>query len=145
MRKLFFALFALAFILFNSDKVLAQVGAQEYIVNPPNVGLTSGHVISAATTNSAVITGNRRVYKIDAFNTNAATAYLKLYNSAAAPTCNTATVLRTYPLVQNIQVDLDFPQGLAFPLGIGMCITAAIADNDNTAATTGIAVNFAYR
>lgn len=135
---------AIAALLVFSVPAFAQV--QDIQVNPPALGLTQTKQISAASTNALlVITGAKRLYKYDAYNTNAATAFLKFYNKATAPTCGTDVPVRVVPLVQNIQVDTDIFQGLAFPLGIGTCITAGIADADTANATTGIAVNFSYR
>lgn len=107
---------------------------------------SAAHVISAATTNStSVASGEHQLYVLTAANTNAAAAYLKLYDTAAGPTCNSDTVLMTFTLIQNVPRNIEFPVGLHFANGIGLCITGAAADNDNTAATTGIVVSAAYQ
>lgn len=110
-------------------------------------GETPLHVLSAASTNSTLIGASRPhlLFDVVAINTNAATAFLKFYDTAAAPTCNTATVVHTIPLVQNIPVAYNSARGFAFSNGIGICITAGIADTDNTNATTGIAVSFGFK
>ena len=110
-------------------------------------GASTAHVISAATTNAASLTTSRTILTgLRAFNTNAATAFLKFYDLATAPTCNTSTVKMTVPLVQNqLVTDASLVQwGVVFNAGVGVCITGAIADTDNTAATTGIAVDLYY-
>lgn len=109
-------------------------------------GGTQVQVISTASTNSTSVKASAgTLYDITAINTNAATAYLKFYDKASAPTCASDTVLGTYPLVQNIPVVMPSWTGKAFSLGIGLCITGGIAANDNTNATTGIAVSLTYK
>lgn len=106
-------------------------------------GATPSKVISTASTNSNLIKGSPgTLYDVFAINTNAATAFLKFYNKATAPTCPTDTVVATVALIQNIPVSMPTLIGKRFTLGIGLCITGAIADNDNTNATTGIVVSF---
>lgn len=109
-------------------------------------GGASAKVLSAATTNATVVKATPGVlFDVHVGNTNAATAYLKFYNKATAPTCNTDPVIATYVLVQNIPVTVSSNFGRLFTAGIGLCITAAQADNDNTAATTGITVTMTYK
>lgn len=109
-------------------------------------GASLGHLLSAATTNSTALKASAgQLYTLSATNTNAATAYLKLYDKATAPTCASDTVLATYVLLQNVPLNKNFPVGAAFAAGIGVCITAAAADNDNAAATTGITVSYSYK
>lgn len=123
----------------------ANIGA----VNPAAAatgGATAAHILSAATTNSNSIKGSAgTLYTVHALSTNAATAYLKFYNIATAPTCASDTVLLTYPIVQNVPLAVDMPVGAAFSAGIGICITAAAADSDNAAATTGITLSVTYK
>jgi len=109
-------------------------------------GNTTTKVLSTASTNSnLIVAGVHNLNDISAYNTNAATAYLKFYDKATAPTCNSDTVKLTYPLVQNIAFNKTSLVGISFSLGIGICITGGIADNDNTNATTGIVVNLGYK
>lgn len=109
-------------------------------------GGTFGKVLSAATTNSTNIkaTGGN-LYSINALNTNAAIAYLKFYDKATAPTCNSDAVVATFALPQNIRLSTTFDKGVVFAAGIGLCITAGQADNDNAAATTGITTTVSYK
>lgn len=105
-------------------------------------GGTPSHLLSAATTNSTSVKGSAgMIFFLGGVNTNAATAFAKLYDKATAPTCNSDAVLMTVPFVQNIPVLISIPVGVAFPTGIGLCITGAAADNDNTAATTGVTLS----
>lgn len=109
-------------------------------------GGTPYHAFSAASTNSTSLKGSAgTLYNLSVVNTNAATAYLKFYNIATAPTCNSDTVVMTHTLVQNVPLNIAFPVGIAFGTGIGFCITAAAADNDNGNATTGITMTAVYK
>lgn len=103
-------------------------------------------VISTASTNATSIKTSPGVfYSVHAVNTNATTAYLKLYNTSGAPTCNTSTVIANFPLVQNVPFNASFPNGASYGPGLGLCITGAQASNDNTNATTGITVTLTYK
>lgn len=102
--------------------------------------------LSAATNNSTLVLSRSSVVKmIHAVNTTATLYYLKLYNKATAPVCGTDVPVFVSPLPAAVSggppVSPDISDGILFPLGIGFCITAGIADNDNTAAATGVAVN----
>lgn len=110
------------------------------------------HYLSAATTNAtSVKAAPGAVYNLVAINTTATVYYLKLYDKAVAPTCNTDVVLQTFPVPPTPASGSPAPLmltsnvGIGFNNGIGFCLTAAIADNDNTAAATGVAINFNYR
>lgn len=105
------------------------------------------HYLSAATTNSTLVLGRSSIVKmIYAQNTTATNAFLKFYNKATAPTCNTDVPVMTIPLpgaatTGGPPAQPDISDGILFPLGVGFCITANFADNDNTATVTGIIVN----
>lgn len=113
-------------------------------------GCTPGKTLSAASTNSTSVTGAASTLcYLNAVNTTTTIYYLKLYNKATAPTCNSDTVVHTEPVppasaaggAGGIVVGLG-PFGSAFSLGIGFCLTAGIADNDNASAATGVAINY---
>ncbi len=109
------------------------------------------HLISAATTNSTSIKGTPgQIISIVAINTSLSVVYLKLYDLAAAPTCNSSTVKLTFPVPFGSSNSgggfvVSLPQAAQFLNGIGMCLTGGINDNDNTAAVTGIAVDVFYK
>lgn len=81
------------------------------------------------------------VYSVDAFNNGGAIAYAKLYNAATA-TCGSGTPMARYMIpfgasssgggfnVSNINGD-------AYGVGIVMCITGGIADNDTSSPAAG--------
>ena len=112
-------------------------------------GATPVKYLSAASTNSTNVKASAgTVYSIVAINTTATMYYLKLYDKATAPTCNSDTVLGSYPVPASASGSgfaMSVPVGMAFSNGIGFCLTGAIADNDNTNAATGVAINFTYK
>jgi hypothetical protein len=130
---------------------LVSIGTDGVAGAKPTAATTGGgsmaQIISTASTNATSLKGSAgTLYALTATNTNAAAAYLKLYDKATAPTCNSDTVLFTVPLAQNVPANVDLGAvGAAFTLGIGACITGAQAANDNTNATTGITVAVVYK
>jgi hypothetical protein len=109
--------------------------------------VTPSHFLSTVSTNSnLVMPGPLLLQWIVAGNTNASTIYyLKLYNKTTAPTCGTDTPALTIPIPPNNTGGGTLPigiEGAQFPLGLGFCLTGLIADNDNSPATTGVALNF---
>jgi hypothetical protein len=112
------------------------------------VGLTNYHTGTTASTNCHLISaGNHVMYRIYAVNTNAATQYLKFYNSATAPTAGTTTVAGpTIALIQNTPVAIDIKDfGQYFSTGLGICSTGAIIDSDTTNATVGATIDILYK
>lgn len=106
--------------------------------------------LSAASTNATLISGaGQNVLKsVIAINTTATIYYLKLYNKASVPVCGTDVPVLRIPLLPANNtggglsaISLD---DMRFTLGIGFCLTGALADNDTTVAATGIALNFGY-
>jgi hypothetical protein len=118
----------------------------------PSAGTTGGctpaKTLSAATTNSTSIKGSvGTLCKMITINTTATLYYLKMYNTAAAPTCNSDTVVATYPVPPSnggVAVNIG-PFGEAYTNGIGFCLTANLADNDNTAAATGVTISYSSK
>ncbi len=109
-------------------------------------GGTPGYLLSAASNNATSIkAGAGTLYWIGGLSTNATTAYLKLYDTVGAPTCASDTVVAIVPIIQNVPFRYDPPLGVNFGTGIGMCIVALAAANDNTSATTGINVSYVYK
>lgn len=99
------------------------------------------HYLSAANNNSTLVFAGAAVLgSLSAINTNSTVYYLKLYDKATAPTCGTDIPKWTIPLLTGAPPPPA--PNILFVLGFGFCITAGIADNDNTAAATGITINF---
>ncbi len=121
----------------------------------PAAGTTGGssqyHLVAANSTNSVSVKGSAGVvYSIQTGNIDAsAIAYLKLYDKATAPTCNSDTVVKTIVIPANSLGggnNVSIPVGAGFTSGIGICVTGGIADNDNTAvAASKILINIGYK
>jgi hypothetical protein len=100
---------------------------------------TASNINSAATTNAtSVKNAAGTVYQVTASNVGAATAFLKLYNKASAPTVGTDVPVLTIPIpasgIQNIEFGTT---GHRFTTGIALAITNLAPDSD----TTAVAVN----
>ena len=109
------------------------------------------HLISAATTNATNIKpGSGQLVGAVCINTTTTLYYLKFYDLATAPTCNSTPVQLSFPCPFGASnagggFVIPMPQPTQFLNGIGMCLTGGIADNDNTIAATGIAVNVFFK
>lgn len=105
---------------------------------------------SAATTNATNCKGSAgNVYGFRAVNTTSTLYYLRMYNTAAAPTCSSATgFVETIPIPASttgagIVSMPSVPVGYA--TGIGFCLTAGSSSTDNTAAATGVFLTVIYK
>lgn len=120
------------------------------LVAPTTGGCTPAKTLSAASTNATnVKAAAGTLCSLVVINTTATLYYLKFYNKATAPTCNSDTVIQSIPIPASatgagVAVDVG-PYGWAFPAGIGFCLTGALADNDNTSAATGVAISYSYK
>jgi hypothetical protein len=114
-------------------------------------GATPGHFLSAATNNSTSVKGSAgTLYTLEVVQTTTTLGDLRLYDSAAAPTCSSATgVVKNYAVQSNATSPgfiINFgPAGIALANGIGICLTGAVADNDNTSFVTGVQVNYSFK
>jgi len=90
---------------------------------------------SAATTNARTIKASAgTVYSVKASNANAAARYLKLYNTATAPTVGTTVPVLTIPIPATGFADVEFgSMGHRFATGISMALTTGMADSDTAA------------
>lgn len=102
--------------------------------------------LSTASTNcTAVWTTSPGLLKdIIVTNTTMTTYYLKMYNknSTPAPATDTPSLRVGVPPQSNGNGVLIWAGEMRFPLGIGFCLTGAIADTDTSSAATGILLNF---
>jgi hypothetical protein len=91
------------------------------------------HLVSAGTTNlTNVKNAAGRLLGWRVVNTNAAWRYVKLHNTAAAPTAGTG-VVETIAVPPNGVNTGNIPQGSAFTTGIGLSTVTGAADADTTA------------
>lgn len=104
-------------------------------------GAASGsHVVAAATTNPTIVKAAAgRVLGWVLANTTASWVWVKLHNSATAPTAG-AGVVRTIPIPPNGLAQLAIEGGIAFSTGIGLTTVTGSADADATAVTAGAIV-----
>ena len=115
---------------------------------------TKSAIIHSAASNNSQLVGTaegHQVFELTVMSvTGTAAADIRLYDTAVAPTCSSATgVIANYPIAAGASspgftINMG-PYGKSFYAGVGVCITAGTANNDNTSATTGLVVNFTYR
>jgi len=110
---------------------------------------TPYHLIAANSNNSTNLkTTAGLVADVQTGNINGSTPYyLKLYDKATAPTCGTDTPVKTILIPPvNSGNNPVLPIGIKFLLGLGFCVTAGIADNDNTSVPAAtVIVNIDYK
>lgn len=118
-----------------------------YIAGHTTGGATTYLLISAATTNSTLIsTGAHTLYAIDAYNNGAGNAYVKIYAKATAPTVGTDTPIKVIMLPPGGGSNIVLPpQGDVVALGLGLGITGGAANTDTTAvALSQVVFNCSY-
>lgn len=116
-------------------------------------GATPFHLIALATNNAQLVSaGAHTVYSAQLGGVGAAPAYLKIYDKATTPACNTDVPIKTLIIpaastaANGAGSNVPIPLGVRITLGLGICVTGGIADNDNTsvAAATWI-INLDYQ
>jgi hypothetical protein len=99
---------------------------------------STGRLLSAAGTSgdaTNVKASAGRLYAIQGYNAAAAVRYLKLYNSASAPTAGSGTPVKTLALPPASGFAFDWPLGYSFSTGIGFTLVTGSADNSSTSVT----------
>lgn len=106
-----------------------------------------GKLVSAASTNATLVLGAPcEVTKLTVSNTNAAARYLKIYDTATAPTVGTDVPVATYLIPgattgTGSNIPITIPD--SFQLGFGLALTTGVADSDTGAvAANEIVVNY---
>lgn len=90
--------------------------------------------ISTADTNAAVVKASPgRLFGWHASNVNAAARYLKVYDSATAPTVGTTVPKLTIMLPAGGSASHDLGEGIVFSAGISIALTTGMADADTGA------------
>jgi hypothetical protein len=102
-----------------------------------DVGTLSARIGSNGTTSVPIVVKSSAgtLFLVVATNSNAAVAYLKLYDKATTPT-SSDTPVAVIPVpgaTSGAAVVLPFPGGVSFASGIGMRCSLGAADNDDTA------------
>lgn len=114
---------------------IGDVGVQ-YRANATGAA-TRYHLVSAATTNAAFVKASAgRLVGWHIQNTNAAARFVKLHNSATAPTAG-AAVVQTIGVPPNGLSSLSIPGGIGFSTGIAISTVTGSADADATAVGAG--------
>lgn len=119
-------------------------------VSAPTGGATGATILSAASNNSTSIKASAgTLYSVTVVQTTTTLMDVRFYDTASAPTCSSATGMKlNFPVQSNtVSAGATYnlgPTGIAFASGIGVCITGANANNDNTNATTGLNLIYGY-
>lgn len=107
---------------------------------------------TGASTNSNNVKASAGVLcTISAINTTSTIYYLRMYDSASAPTCSSATgAVHSWPIPQATGAGAGFTipiptQGEQYNNGIGFCVTGGGGDTDNTTAAAGVYINASYK
>jgi hypothetical protein len=129
----------------NNNALVTPVGSPTTTYSAAPCFLSSAATTNA--TNCKASAGN--VYGFRAVNTTSTLYYLRMYNTAAAPTCSSATgFVETIPIPASTTgagvVSMpSVPVGYA--TGISFCLTAGSSSTDNTAAATGVFLTVIYK
>jgi hypothetical protein len=116
-------------------------------------GATQYHLVAANSNNATALKASAgTVYSVQLASIGAAPAYLKFYNKATTPTCQTDPVVKQLIIPAASTAangggsNVSIPVGSDFSAGIAFCVVTGIADNDNTsvAAATFI-INIDYK
>lgn len=130
------------------ERLKSTGGSMHVLVTGVPGGCTPTKTNSAASTNATVILAAPGLLcKMVAINTTSTVYYLKFYNTASAPTCNSDTVVAVYPIPPTnggVAIPLG-PFAENYSTGISFCLTGAGADNDNTNAATGVYLSHSYK
>lgn len=140
----------------NSSPVVVASDQSAIPMSPQAIttgGTTPYHLIAAASDNStggSALAGAHTIYSIQTGNISGTTpAYLKFYDKATAPTCASDTVVKTILIPANSLGggnNISMSVGQAFTSGIGFCVVAGIADNNDTSVSAAtVIINFGYK
>jgi hypothetical protein len=110
-------------------------------------GASTFHLIAAGSGDANNVKASAgTVYGWSISNTSGAPIYVKLYNSASAPTAGSGTIVRTIEVQAGVPVHFSSTTGFKFGTGIGFTIVTGIADNNSTgvtAATVSVDLDYA--
>lgn len=137
----------------NSSPVVIA-SDQGPVPTTPAAATTGGASLYSAivpnnTTGVLISTGAHTAYGMESFNNAATIAYVRLYDKATAPTCGTDTPIWR-GMIPGTTGGAGFVTsfgavGRKVTLGLGVCVTTGIADNDTGAPTASeYLVNVGY-
>ena len=114
--------------------LIGDVGVQ-YRTTAAGLATTNTHFVAAGSTNATLVKNAAgKVFGWHFANTTAAWRYVKLHNSATAPTAG-AGVVRTIGIPPNGVASFFSEGGITFATGIGLTMVTGAADADATAVT----------
>lgn len=130
-----------------------DTGTQRVVVADGVLEGPSGGVVTTASTNCTSVKGSAaQLVGFELYNTTTTAYYLRLYNTASAPTANSATgFIRSIPIPPAAAAGqvggaiLPNGAGVAYATGLGYCITGGSSSTDNTNAAVGIFGAIKYR
>jgi hypothetical protein len=99
-------------------------------------GVSVYSFLSASAVQAATIKASAgQVHALHFFNNTATICYVRLYNEATVPGTGDTVFYRALIPANTAGAGfvVSIPPGIVFSLGIGIRVTAAVADNDNTA------------
>lgn len=100
-------------------------------------GLTTYHLVSAATTNAQVVKASAgQLFGWYIYNSNASMRKVAFHNTASTPTAG-ASIFFTLPIPGNSGANVFSNIGIAFSTGIAITTVTGLADSDST----GVAAN----
>jgi len=122
------------------------------ILNPaPSGGLSSYSFLSTSAVQAAAIKASAgQVYAMQFYNLNANARYVRLYNQSTSPGSVDTANIKWRGIIPGSTAGTGFvvniEPGLEFSNGIGIRVTAAVADNDNSSlAANEIVGNILYK
>lgn len=131
----------------NAIRVTIATDCQGQVALAPNTttGLTTYHLVSAASTNATNIKASAgAVYGWHVYNSNIMARKVAFHNTAGTPTAG-ASVFFSVVLAPNSSVSVFVPHGIVFSTGIGITAVTGLADSDATGvASTDLIINIWY-
>lgn len=116
-------------------------------------GASPFHLVALNSNNcQKIIAGAHSVFSAQLSGIGSAPAYLKFYDKTTAPVAGTDTPIKVLMIpaastaANGAGSNVLIPFGAQFSSGLGICVTAGIADNDNTSvAAATYVINFDYQ
>jgi len=131
----------------SSPVVIASDQSAVSITDKPATsgGLTTYHLVSAATTNATVVKASAgQLYGYMIYNSNASMRKVAFHNIASSPTAG-ASIYFSLSIPGGAAANVSFPQGIAFSTGIAITTVTTVADSGSSAvAANDLNINLWY-